>query len=139
MLAFVHALITSFDHGQCLRVQEEFADYQQNICNPQLCFLRPLEILLARKSQSSKLHLPSPGKLQVFGGHYRQVNNTIIPSRKPFWFALFSKLLGSHYLSTTTWRTFIQGGDKSKIQIIFLVEVHLAFKLVYRHSILKQT
>ena len=51
--------------------QEEFADHQQNICNPQFCFLRPLEVLLARKNQNSKLDLPSPRKLQVLVGHYR--------------------------------------------------------------------
>ena len=62
--------ILFIDHGQCLRVQEEFADHQQNICNPQLCFLRPLEVLLARKNQNSKLDMPTPGKLLVFGGHY---------------------------------------------------------------------
>ena len=90
--------------------QEEFAEHQQNICNPQFCFLRPLEVLLARKNHNSELDLPSPMKLQVFGGHYRL--EWFVPSKKPFWFAAIweTKLLGSHYL--LMWIKIFQGGDR---------------------------
>ena len=93
--------------NSALGTQEEFpAEHRQNIYSPQFCFLRPLEVLLARKNQNSKLDLPSPRKLQVFGGHYRLESQ--VPSRKPFWFAPFSK----NCLVATTYRQKRQHGEK---------------------------
>jgi len=82
LLAIVHALLTSCWPCSSWGKQEEFPDHQQNICNPQFCFLRPMEVLMAHKIQNSKLDLPSPRWLQVFEGHYRLEKYVLF--RKPF-------------------------------------------------------
>jgi len=92
---------------------EEFADHQQNICNSQLCSLRPLEVLLARKS--AKVRTPSFIYPVQGNCSYLEATkglNNMFSWGSHFGLRLSRNLLGSHYLSTTTWRTIFQGGDR---------------------------
>ena len=114
--------------------QQEFPDYQQNICNPQL-------ILFSKTSGSSTRSQNS--ELQAWSAQFREIAGIWRPLQAWIIHDSLEEAI-KHSLSTTTGRTIFQGGDreyffmalrKKNLVIYWLVCWNLRRRLQIKHEI----